>query len=144
MLQSLATGLRRSKKLLTEEADPAPVQSDPDLDPRNIVIGISGHYSKAGDITGSKGLLKKGLDVVEPVPADRFDREAPCDPEPTIAAGSGSRNRWYEFRRSGPAACFSFITCISGKEDSDSDVSDDSQSGTSKNTGTACIMLMIC
>ncbi|ORY59299.1 polyketide synthase [Pseudomassariella vexata] len=82
MLPTLAAGLRRKGKAVeTEGTVPAPTQTKSDLDSQKIaVVGFSGRFPEADSIAEFWDLLQKGLDVVKPVPANRFDGDAHFDP----------------------------------------------------------------
>ncbi|KAK8105018.1 Conidial yellow pigment biosynthesis polyketide synthase [Apiospora kogelbergensis] len=82
MLPTLVSGMRhRGKVVGTEETVPLPIQPNPDSDARKIaIVGYSGRFPEADGVAELWDLLQKGLDVVKPVPADRFDGEAHHDP----------------------------------------------------------------
>lgn len=79
---SLAAALTRNgKRVEIEKATSAPSQSDAGPDSSKIaIVGFSGRFPEADGLMEFWDLLQRGLDVHKPVPADRFDGEAHCDP----------------------------------------------------------------
>lgn len=79
---TIATAIGRKGKIIKiEDSIPAPIHFTADSNPNDVaIIGFSGRFPEADDLTAFWDLLQRGLDVVKPVPADRFDGKAHFDP----------------------------------------------------------------